>query len=169
MARYDVVIIGGAIVGSSVAYYLRAEGFTGSIALVERDPHFTHSATTLSCASIRQQFSVPENIRLSQFTLNLFRSLKQEFGAEADIGFHEKGYLILASDSGVPILDANHQTQLSLGADIVLEDAEALQEALSMAVHRRHRSRRLWAYWRGLVRRPRNADAVSQGAEDQSS
>ena len=38
--RYDVVIIGGAIVGSSVAYYLREEGFSGTIALIDRDPQF---------------------------------------------------------------------------------------------------------------------------------
>jgi len=38
MANYDIVIIGGAIVGASLAYYLRDEGFSGSIALVERDP-----------------------------------------------------------------------------------------------------------------------------------
>ncbi len=124
--RYDIVIIGGAIVGSSIAYYLREEGFSGSIALVERDPQFSHAATTLSCASIRQQFSIPENIRLSQFTLKLFRRLKETFGADADIGFREGGYLILAGEGGLPILKANHEAQIGEGADIVLEDAEQL-------------------------------------------
>lgn len=124
--RYDIVIIGGAIVGSSVAYYLREEGFTGSIALVERDPQFSHAATTLSMASIRQQFSIPENIRLSQFTLKLFRRLKETFGADADIGFREGGYLILAGEAGLPILKANHAAQIAEGADILLEDAEQL-------------------------------------------
>ncbi|MBX3579271.1 MAG: FAD-binding oxidoreductase [Rhizobiaceae bacterium] len=128
MARYDVVIIGGAIVGSSVAYFLRAQGFGGTIALIERDPQFAHAATTLSCASIRQQFSIPENIRLSQFTLALFRRLKEEFGSDADIGFREKGYLILASESGLPVLTANHDVQRAEGADILLEDAAAMAQ-----------------------------------------
>ncbi|MGB3387995.1 MAG: FAD-binding oxidoreductase [Pseudaminobacter sp.] len=126
MTRYDVIIIGGAIVGSSIAYYLREEGFSGSIALIERDPQFTCSATTLSCASIRQQFSIAENIRLSQFTLGLFRRLQQEFGEDADIGFRENGYLILAGESGLPILKQNHAAQVAEGTDIVLEDAQAL-------------------------------------------
>jgi FAD-dependent oxidoreductase domain-containing protein 1 len=126
MAKYDVVIIGGAIVGSSVAYYLREEGFSGSIALIDRDPQFAHAATTLSCASIRQQFSIPENIRLSQFTLGLFRRLKEEFGSDADIGFRENGYLILSTDEGLPVLKANNEAQRAEGADIVVEDAEAL-------------------------------------------
>jgi glycine/D-amino acid oxidase-like deaminating enzyme len=124
--RYEIVIIGGAIVGSSVAYYLREEGFSGSIALVERDPQFAHAATTLSMASIRQQFSIPENIRLSQFTLKLFRRLKEEFGADADIGFREGGYLILAGEDGLPILKSNHEAQMAEGADIVLEDVDQL-------------------------------------------
>jgi glycine/D-amino acid oxidase-like deaminating enzyme len=131
MARYDIVIIGGAIVGSSVAYYLREQGFSGSIAVVERDPQFTHSATTLSLASIRQQFSIPENIRLSQFTLGLFRRLKEEFGPEADIGFREGGYLILATEEGLPVLEANHRAQQAEKADIVIEDAEALSKRFS--------------------------------------
>lgn len=126
MAKYDIVIIGGAIMGASLAYYLRKEGFSGSLAVIERDPNFTHSATTLSAASIRQQFSQPENIRLSRFTLDLFRRLKQEFGDEADIGFREGGYLILATEEGLPVLRANHAVQAAEGADIVLEDATAL-------------------------------------------
>ena len=126
MAQYDIVIIGGAIMGASLAYYLRKEGFPGRIALIERDPQFTHSATTLSAASIRQQFSIAENIRLSRFTLDLFRRLKEEFGEEADIGFREGGYLILASEEGLPVLKANYDVQKAEGADVVLEDAEAL-------------------------------------------
>lgn len=129
--RYDIVIIGGAIVGSSIAYYLREEGFSGSIALVERDPQFAHAATTLSCASIRQQFSIPENIRLSQFTLKLFRRLTETFGADADIGFREGGYLILAGENGLPILKANYEAQMAEGADIVLEDADQLTRRFS--------------------------------------
>jgi glycine/D-amino acid oxidase-like deaminating enzyme len=131
MARYDIVIIGGAIVGASTAYFLRKEGFSGSIALIERDPQFTHSATTLSAASIRQQFSIPENIRLSQFTLGLFRRLKEEFGPGADIGFREGGYLILASAEGLPVLATNHAIQTTEGADIVLEDRATLERRFS--------------------------------------
>ncbi|MDP3898976.1 MAG: FAD-binding oxidoreductase [Mesorhizobium sp.] len=127
MKQFDIVIIGGAIVGSSVAWGLREAGFAGSIALVERDPQFAHAATTLSCASIRQQFSIPENIRLSQFTLGLFRRLKEEFGADADISFRENGYLILAGPDGVPILRQNHAVQMEAGADIVLEDSAQLE------------------------------------------
>jgi glycine/D-amino acid oxidase-like deaminating enzyme len=127
MAHTDIAIIGGAIVGSSIAYFLREEGFAGRIALIERDPQFAHAATTLSCASIRQQFSIAENIRLSQFTLGLFRDLAARFGAGADIGFREKGYLILASAAGEGVLRENHHIQTAEGADIVLDDAAALQ------------------------------------------
>lgn len=116
----DIVIVGGAIVGASIAYFLREEGYHGTIALIERDPSFAQAATTLSCASIRQQFSIPENIRLSRFTLRFFRELQARFGTPADIAFREKGYLILASAEGRDILAANHRVQMAEGADIAL-------------------------------------------------
>lgn len=126
LRKFDIVIVGGAIVGSSVAWFLREEGFAGTIGLIERDPQFARAATTLSCASIRQQFSIAENIRLSQFTLGVFRRLKEEFGPEADIGFREKGYLILAAENGRPVLGQNLATQHAEGANILLEDASGL-------------------------------------------
>ena len=125
--RFDVVIAGGAIMGAATAFFLREEGFEGTIALVERDPHFTHASTTLSCASIRQQFSIRENIRLSAFTLGLFRRLKTVFGEDADIGFRENGYLILAGQAGLETLSANHAIQLAEGANVVLENVAALK------------------------------------------
>lgn len=131
MPGYDIIIIGGAIVGSATAYFLREEGFAGSIAVIERDPSFATSATTLSAASIRQQFSIAENIRLSQFTLGFFKELKDRFGPDADIGFHEKGYLILASEDGLPILKRNHEVQREEGADIALETPEQLRQRFS--------------------------------------
>jgi len=124
---YDVVIVGGAAVGSAVAYFLTHDlGFAGSIAVIERDPTYARAATTLSAASIRQQFSTPENIRMSRFGIAFFRQLKQRFGPDADIAFRERGYLLLASDAGAETLKANHVAQQTEGADIELMDRAAL-------------------------------------------
>ena len=124
---YDVVIVGGAAVGSSIAYFLTHDlGFAGSIAVIERDPTYAHAATTLSAASIRQQFSTPENIRMSRFGVAFFRDLKARFGPDADISFRERGYLLMAGDGGADTLIANHVVQEAEGADIVLLDSDAL-------------------------------------------
>jgi len=126
---YDVVIVGGAAIGSSTAYFLTHDlGFAGSIAVIERDPTYVRAATTLSAASIRQQFSTPENIRMSQFGVAFFRALKERFGADADIAFRERGYLLLAGEGGVETLVANHAVQRAEGADIVLMAPAALSD-----------------------------------------
>ena len=126
MTHYDVVIVGGAIVGSSTAYFLRKNGFKGSVAVIEKDPTYARACTPLSWGGIRGQFSTPENILLSGFTLRLIRGLKQEFGAEADISFREKGYLVLASEGSVPVLMGNAHLQNSMGVDTVLFDRNEL-------------------------------------------
>ena len=101
MDRADVVIVGGAVIGSAVAFFLKHEfGFPGRVLVVERDPSYARAATTLSAASIRRQFSTPENIRLSAFGLAFTRALPDRFGPESDTGFHEGGYLLLAHEQG---------------------------------------------------------------------
>ena len=129
LERYDVVIVGGAAIGSAAAYFLTHDlGFPGSVAVIERDPTYARAATTLSAASIRQQFSTAENIRMSAFGVAFFRDLKTRFGAEADIAFRERGYLLLASETGEETLRANHGVQTAEGADIVLMDRAALAD-----------------------------------------
>ena len=122
--KFDIVIIGGAIMGAFAAYFLREEGFAGSIAIVERDRSFARAATALSAAGIRQQFSTPQNIRLSRASLDFYRQFERRFGVSA--GLKEEGYLLLASGAGLAALEANHAVQMAEGADIVLEMADAL-------------------------------------------
>lgn len=128
MRSFDVVIVGAAIVGSATAYYLRQHGFKGSIALIERDMTFTRACTPLSLGGLRQQFSTPENIALSTFGLKLIRNLKQVFGAEADVGFKEQGYLLLAPPEGVPVLEENHATQVACGANTAMFSPAELKQ-----------------------------------------
>jgi glycine/D-amino acid oxidase-like deaminating enzyme len=120
MKAYDVVIVGGGVVGSASAHYLRKNGFKGSIALIEKDTSWAQGCTARSVGGLRQQFSTPENIHLSKFGVTLVKNLQQEFGPDADIGFKEQGYLICASPEGLPILAENHAVQIANGADNVL-------------------------------------------------
>src|SRR5258708_12167558 len=63
---YDVVIIGGGVMGSSAAYWLAANpAFKGSILFFERDPTYKHATTALSLRSLPHQFSTPQNRPIS--------------------------------------------------------------------------------------------------------
>jgi FAD-dependent oxidoreductase domain-containing protein 1 len=124
----DVVIVGGGIVGSAVAYYLSIDpAFRGRrIAIIERDPSYRKGSSARSAGGIRQQFSTPENIAMSLVTLGLFRRLRTVFGADADVAFREQGYLIMASADGASQLTENVALQQSMQADIALLDAPTL-------------------------------------------
>jgi FAD-dependent oxidoreductase domain-containing protein 1 len=127
MKSVDVAIVGGGVMGSSTAYHLFKHGFTGSIAIIEKDTSYAYSCTARAVGGLRQQFSCPENIALSQFGLRFMRGLLQEFGPDADVAFRERGYLLLASPAGLGVLKANVETQHTLDADVVLLAPEELK------------------------------------------
>ena len=121
----DVVIIGGAIVGSAVATFLRRRpDWHGRVVVVERDTSFRTSSTTLSAASIRLQFSTPLNIEISRFGVELIKHLGTWLGIDGEpapeVDFVEGGYLFLASDAGLPILESNHAVQREHGVAVAL-------------------------------------------------
>ncbi len=121
-----IVIVGGAIIGSFCAWSLRREGFAGPITVVERDPTYQCSSTALSAASIRTQFGTPVNIKMSLMGARMFRNIKAFFGDDADIGFQEKGYLILGGDHLVAEREAAAEMQRAQGADILSLDPDEL-------------------------------------------
>jgi sarcosine oxidase len=124
MQQHDVVIIGGGVIGSAIAYFLAGPiGFKGSVAVIEKDPTYESAATPRSAGGIRQQFSTPENIKMSQFAAAFVKTIGEHLSVEgeiADVPFTEWGYLFLATESGLDTLRTNHTTQTSLGAKIAL-------------------------------------------------
>jgi len=132
---YDVVIVGGAVIGSAVAYFLTANpDFKGSVLVVERDPTYSKAATSLSSSSIRTQFSNPINVKISQYGsafINGFGDAMQVAGeARPDLNFHQGGYLFLAAtEDQEQTLRENHEVQRACGADVVLWTQEELARA----------------------------------------
>jgi len=121
----DVVIIGGGIMGCSIAYWLKKRTPTGlNIVVVERDPTYSRSSTVLSVGGLRQQFSLPENIEMSLFGAEFLREAKKLLAVDGqeppDVQFHPHGYLFLASENGAEQLTQNHKLQKELGAKVKL-------------------------------------------------
>ncbi|NKJ45804.1 FAD-dependent oxidoreductase [Burkholderia sp. SG-MS1] len=125
-----VVIVGGGVIGSSIAYFLRLSDPTVCVTVIERDPTYARSSSALSAASIRQQFSTPLSIQMSLFGIEFLRSIGERLevgGARPSIDLHEGGYLFLATAAGETTLRENHALQKRLGADISLLDASGLK------------------------------------------
>lgn len=115
-ADYDVVIVGGGVMGSASAFFLSQRMDPRRICVVERDPTYTRASSPLSVGSIRQQFSVPENIRMSLFGAEFIKNVDTHLrvgadGDPVDVQFHEEGYLFLATAETRPVLEANFATQ----------------------------------------------------------
>jgi glycine/D-amino acid oxidase-like deaminating enzyme len=118
-ATARVVVVGGAIMGSFVAWSLRREGFAGEITVVEKDQTYQFCSTARSAASIRTQFGTPINIHMSLYGVDFFRRIRETFGASADIGYVENGYLILGGPDTAKARRAAVDMQRAEGADVI--------------------------------------------------
>src|SRR3954447_9497682 len=107
------IIIGGGIVGSCTAYFLAGHGET---IVLEKDPSYQYASTTLSAASIRTQFSLPLNVRMSLFGAEFLASRSER------VGRVQRGYLVLATAATEAVLRANREMQCGEGATVALLD-----------------------------------------------
>ena len=120
MTKADVVVIGGAVMGASAAYWLTRLSPGLDVLVVERDPTFAKSATALSVASVRSQFSQPVNVAISRFAIGFLRDFEGALGHKVGVpslGLKENGYLFLGQSPEAPALMAELAAmQRALGA-----------------------------------------------------
>jgi len=130
--QQKVVIAGGGVIGSAIAYFLASHPrFAGEVTVIERDPTYAQASSALSASSIRQQFSQPVNIAVSQFGIEFLRGIHQHLAVDGDvpeIGLAERGYLYLASDAGAATLRENHATQRAMGVEVALLEPAQLRQ-----------------------------------------
>ena len=127
---YEVVIVGGGVMGCAVAYFVASDpAFDGRILVLERDPGYAFASTTLSWGGYRQQFSTPENIRMAAFSIPFLKSAHETLAVDGQgpaLSLREQGYLFLASEQGVGALRASHDSQVAEGATVEMLDPDQL-------------------------------------------
>jgi glycine/D-amino acid oxidase-like deaminating enzyme len=118
--NFDLLIIGGGVMGSSLAYHLASGGFSGRMGIFEKDPSYEKASTVLSVGGIRRQFSTEVNVRLSQYSLAFYQEFGERMevnGVRPEIDFKPRGYLFLGSEKNWPILVRHQAFQKSLGVE----------------------------------------------------
>lgn len=124
---YDVVIVGGAIMGSSTAWFLTNDpDFQGRVLVIERDPSYQACSTAHTNSCIRQQFSTELNVRISQFGADFVMNLRDYMGDDRipDMPIQSYGYMYLAdTEAFADALRAAHKVQRAAGAQTRLMTA----------------------------------------------
>ena len=131
---YDVVIIGGALMGSSASWFLSDNpDFDGTVLVVEKDPTYEWTSTARTNSCIRQQFSAEINIRISQFGVDFLKSFRERLGGDPEIpeiALQSFGYMYLADNQAfADILIDNQKLQASLGAATRIMTPAEIEEA----------------------------------------
>ncbi|HEY4433158.1 MAG TPA: FAD-dependent oxidoreductase, partial [Candidatus Cybelea sp.] len=132
--NYDVVIVGGASMGSAVAWYLSAnKEFKGKILVVERDPTYQWTSTAASNNCMRQQFATEINVRIAQYAAEFVKEFRQNLGNDPrvpDLPIQNFGYLYLADNEAfAKVLRNDQKTQAAAGAGTRIVTPEEIKAA----------------------------------------
>ncbi|AZU62871.1 NAD(P)/FAD-dependent oxidoreductase [Neobacillus mesonae] len=99
--RAEIIIIGGGVIGSSIAYHLLKDGFTGKILVFEKDGLYEFASTPRSAGGFRQLYTTEINMQLSKYSLQIYKDFSKTMamdGEEVEIDFKQRGYLFLATE-----------------------------------------------------------------------
>ena len=121
MNSYDVIMMGGGLMGCAIAYYLLKLDPTIKVALIEKDPSYERSSTVLSDGNLRIQFNIKENILISQYGLEMLKRFPEEMAVsdnKPNVGLRQEGNLFLTDTAGVEEARAGMELQQSLGCEV---------------------------------------------------
>jgi FAD-dependent oxidoreductase domain-containing protein 1 len=128
---YDVIIVGGGIMGCSTAYYLVSGDDRLNIAVIEPDPTYTLASTTLSMANVRIQFSLKENIQISQYAGEIFETFADDMavdGIKPGIDYKREGNLFLIDNQDREAAGDVLALQKSLGCQVEWWSIETIKQ-----------------------------------------
>jgi glycine/D-amino acid oxidase-like deaminating enzyme len=125
---YDVIIVGGGVMGSAIAYNLIKADPQLHILVIERDPTYVRSSTVLSDGNTRVQFNIKENVQISLYALEVLATFEADMATDSytpKIAFRQQGDLFIVDNAGISAAKQGLAQQLSMGCDVRwLEPAE---------------------------------------------
>lgn len=126
-----MVIVGGGVIGSSVAYHLVALEPGIRVRVVERDRTYARASTTLSVGGVRAQFSLAENVRISLYAQEVLERFEDEMAVDGErpaISYRRDGYLFLVNRAGLERAEQALELQQGLGAAVEWWSPERIRE-----------------------------------------
>lgn len=136
--RHDVAIIGGGIVGSSTAYFLKQAAPGLSVCVIEPDPTYEFASALRASGGCRVQFTCPENIAMSRFSIDFIKSFERTMATAthpANVDWVQGGYLFIVPPASTANLERNVRRQQAHGCTVdLLTPSELKQRFPSMNV-----------------------------------
>jgi len=130
---YDIVIVGGGVMGSSTAYHLMAAENL-NVAVIEKDPSYAKASTPLSIGNVRTQFNLKENIQISQYAhefMGDFEDKMEVDGMRPKISWHREGNLFLVEEEKRAAAESDMALQKGLGCKVEWWPRDKMKERMA--------------------------------------